>query len=133
MGQRAVRVDGPGRALPAYLHDAVDYVMADLTGSLSVDHVAAAAGVSKRKLHLASQSHFGLAVMAFVLERRLEQANQQLLDADVESMTVAAVAMNSGFGRLSRFSSAYRQCFGEDPSETLRRRQSGSGPSIGGH
>jgi len=133
MGLRAMRVDAPGEALPAYLHDAVDFIITNLSESLSVDDVAAVAGRSTRGLQWAFQRHFGSGVMAFVLQRRLEQANQQLLDPDADSTNVTAVAMNNGFRHLSRFSSAYRKCFGEYPSETLQRRQSGGGPSIGGH
>ncbi len=133
MGQPVVRVDSGGDASLAYVHEAVDFIMANLTESLSVDEIAAAAGVSKRTLHAAFQVNFGLSVMTFVIQRRLRQANQQLLDADVDSTTVTDIAMNSGFLHLGRFSSAYRKRFGEYPSETLQRRQSGAGTSIGGH
>ena len=133
MGQRVVRVVDPGKAMPGYLHDAVDFIMTNLTESLSVDDIAAAAGVSKRTLQAAFQVNFGLGVMTFVIQRRLKQANQQLLDADVDSTTVTDVAMNSGFLHLGRFSSTYRKSFGEYPSETLQRRQSDAGTSIGRH
>lgn len=122
MEQRAIRVGGPEEDLPAYLREAVDYILTNLAETLLLDDIAAAAGVSKRTLHLAFQVNFGLAVMAFVRQHRLELANRQLLSGDVGSTTVTRVAMNCGFQHLSRFSSTYRQCFGEYPSETLRRR-----------
>ena len=99
----------------------------------SKDVIAAVAGVSKRTLHLACQVNLGLGVMTFVFQHRLNQANQQLLDAEGDAASVTEVAMNSGFRHLSRFSSAYRKRFGEYPSETLQRRQSGGGTSISGH
>ncbi len=122
MEQQAIRIEGPGEVIPAYLRSAVDFILTNLAEPLLLDDIAAAAGVSKRTLHLGFQVHFGLAVMAFVRQHRLEQANQRLLAGDVGSTTVTRVAMNCGFQHLSRFSSTYRQCFGEYPSETLRRR-----------
>ncbi len=125
MEQRAMPVEGLGEALPTYMHDAVGFIVSNLTESLSVGDIAAAAGVSDRALQWAFQRHLGLSVMAFVLQGRLKKANQQLLDAHGDSMTVTAAALNSGFGHLSRFSSAYRKFFGEYPSETLGRRHNG--------
>ncbi len=132
MGRLALRVEGPGEALPAYLRSAVDFIMANLTEPLSVDDIAAAAGVSHRQLYVAFQVNFGLSVMAFVRQRRLELANRQLRAGDVEVATVTGVALNTGFQHLSRFASAYRQRFGEFPSETLRRRRGDGRPSFGG-
>ena len=128
-----MQVNSPGNALPAYLQDAVDFIVTNLAEPLTVDDIAAAVGVSNRTLQWQFQRHLGVAVMAFVNQRRLEKANRELLSADEESMSVTAAAMNSGFAHLGRFSSVYRKCFGEYPSETLRRRQSGGGRPIGRH
>ncbi|MDJ0943669.1 MAG: AraC family transcriptional regulator [Kiloniellales bacterium] len=117
-----MRADAPIEALPPHLRDAVRFIMANLAEPLSLDSVAAAAGVSKRTLSLSFQMNLGQAVMAFVRQRRLELANQKLLAADVKATTVTNIAMNSGFQHLGRFSSVYRQCFGEYPSESLRRQ-----------
>ncbi len=133
MGQRVVRVDSRREASPAFVHEAVDFIMANLAESLSVDDIAAAAGVSKRTLHAAFQVNLGLGVMTFVIQRRLKQVNKQLLDAEVDSTTVNDVAMTNGFQHLGRFSSAYRKRFGEYPSETLQRRKSGGGTSVSRH
>ncbi len=80
--------------------------------------------MSERTLHLAFQANFGVPVMAFVRHRRLELAQQQLLAADENSVSVTVVALSSGFQHLSRFSAAYRAYFNELPSETLKRRKS---------
>ncbi len=131
MGRLATSVDGSAEAVPAYLCDAVDFIASNLAEPLSVRHVAAALGVSERTLQWAFQRHFGLAIMTFVRQRRLEQANRKLLAADVDAMTVTTVAMDSGFQHLGRFSSAYRQCFGEYPSESLRRARGDGCRSLG--
>ena len=124
MGRLATSADAPAEALPPYLRDAVDFIASNLAEPLSVRYVAVALGVSERTLQWAFQRHFGLAIMTFVRQHRLEQAKRKLLAADVEAMSVTTVAMDSGFTHLGRFSSAYRQYFGEYPSETLRRQQS---------
>lgn len=59
--------------------------------------------------------------MAFLKERRLEQAQRALLGADSESTTVTEIATRLGFYHLGQFSKDYRQAFQELPSETLRR------------
>ena len=57
--------------------------------------------------------------MAFLRARRLERAHTQL--SATPQRSVAEVALECGFEHLGRFSGAYRQRFGESPSETLRR------------
>jgi AraC family transcriptional regulator, ethanolamine operon transcriptional activator len=49
---------------------------------------------------------------------------QALLAATHGSTTVSAVALDWGFWHFGEFSRAYKGCFGELPSDTLRRRPS---------
>jgi transcriptional regulator GlxA family with amidase domain len=53
---------------------------------------------------------------------------QALLAATVGSTTVSVEALNGGFWHFGEFSRAYRVCFGELPSETLRRAVSARRP-----
>ena len=108
-------------AQPAYLRRAVDFVMANLSQSLSINDIAVVAGVHARTLHKAFCQHFGESVMAFVQHQRLERVQRQLLEADPQSLSVTDAAVENGFAHLSRFAAAYRDRFGEYPSETLRR------------
>ena len=108
-------------APPAYLRRAIDFVMAHLSQPLSVNDIAAAAGVHARTLHKAFCQHFGESVMAFIQQQRLERVQQKLLEADPQSMSVTEAAVENGFVHLSRFAAAYRCRFGEYPSQTLRR------------
>ena len=81
---------------------------------------AIAAGVNARTLQGAFQRGHGTSVMALVRERRLERTQAQLQAADPDAASVTAIALDNGFAHLGRFSAAYRQRFGEYPSETLR-------------
>ena len=83
---------------------------------VSVADVAAGVGLSVRQLQEVVRTRFGLAPMQLLREIRLERA-RELLSSGV-APTVAAAAMDVGCTHLGRFAAAYRQRFGELPSET---------------
>jgi len=47
---------------------------------------------------------------------------QALLAATQGSTTVSIEALNWGFWHFGEFARAYKECFGELPSDTLRRK-----------
>jgi AraC-like DNA-binding protein len=60
---------------------------------------------------------------------RLREVRRALTERDAP-VTVTDVAVRFGFYELGRFAAAYRQAFGEVPSETLRAgRQRGTAGS----
>ncbi len=83
---------------------------------VSVADVAAGVGLSVRQLQEVVRVRFGLTPMQLLREIRLERA-RELLSSGV-APTVAAAAMDVGCAHLGRFAAAYRQRFGELPSET---------------
>jgi AraC-like DNA-binding protein len=54
----------------------------------------------------------------------LHRVRQALAAAKAESTTVSTEALNWGFWHFGEFSRAYKDCFGELPSDTLRRNSS---------
>jgi transcriptional regulator GlxA family with amidase domain len=83
---------------------------------------ARAVGISVRQLQYAFVERFGSTPAEMLRDIRLAQAHQLLPEIDPKAApTVAAVAHHCGFTRLSRFAIAYRDRFGESPSETVRR------------
>jgi transcriptional regulator GlxA family with amidase domain len=60
--------------------------------------------------------------VAYLTRLRLHRVRQDLLDASPGSTTVSAKALDWGFWHFGEFSRAYKDCFGELPSETLRRK-----------
>jgi transcriptional regulator GlxA family with amidase domain len=64
----------------------------------------------------------GIAPMAYLARLRLHRVRQALLTATNRPTTVSAAALDWGFWHFGEFSRAYKECFGELPSETLRRR-----------
>jgi transcriptional regulator GlxA family with amidase domain len=59
--------------------------------------------------------------MAYLRDLRLRRAREALLAADHDATTVRAVAAAVGMLHPSRFAAAYREAFGEAPSDTLTR------------
>ena len=78
------------------------------------------AGVSQRTLQYAFQELFGLSPMAYLTRLRLHRVRQALRTTRAPSTRVSAVALDWGFWHFGDFSRAYRECFGERPSDTLK-------------
>ena len=87
----------------------------------NVADLCEALGVSERTLQNAFQTVMGLPPIAFLRRLRLHRARQELREADPESTTVSSVALDWGFSHFGEFSQAYKDCFGELPSETLNK------------
>ena len=89
---------------------------------LYVTDLCRAAGVSERTLEYAFKEVLGLTPVTYLIRLRLHLVRQALLAATQGTTTVSTEALNWGFWHFGEFSRAYRDCFGELPSDTLRRR-----------
>uniref|UniRef100_UPI003F49336E AraC family transcriptional regulator n=1 Tax=Cupriavidus yeoncheonensis TaxID=1462994 RepID=UPI003F49336E len=94
------------------------YIRSRLFAPLSLVDLARAAGVTTRTLNVLCHRHRGVAPMTLVRNIRLDAAHQRLLSGAPTSVT--DVALEYGFGHLGRFSSYYRERFGELPKQTGR-------------
>jgi AraC-like DNA-binding protein len=101
---------------------AEDYALSHAGDPVYVSDLCRAAAVSERTLEYAFKEAMGLRPMAYLIRLRLHRVRQALLAANPGSTTVSAEALNWGFWHFGEFSRAYKQCFGELPSATLRRR-----------
>jgi AraC-like DNA-binding protein len=97
------------------------YALSHVGDLLHVSDLCRATGVSERTLEYAFKEIMGLTPVAYVIRLRLHQVRRALLAATQGSATVSAVALDWGFWHFGEFSRAYRECFGELPSDTLRR------------
>jgi len=82
--------------------------------------LAAYAGLTARALQQLFLKHFNTTPTAYVHYQRLAEARKELRDPG-NKKTVTRVASDLEFHHLGRFSTAYRNKFGESPSETSRR------------
>ncbi len=99
--------------------------------SLTGAAVAAQLGWSLRQIQARLQ-RIGTTPSMLIREERLELARLRLQHPGWDHRAVASIARSSGFSNASTFSNAYRERFGERPTETRERcrahRASGSPP-----
>ena len=112
---------GPGWVAPATVRRAAAFIQSHADQPVTVDQIAAAAGVSARALQYAFRRHYGTTPTGYLRRIRLELAEQDLRAAQPGSgLTVAAVAHRWGWTSPSQFTAASRRRFGVQPSRTLR-------------
>jgi AraC-like DNA-binding protein len=97
------------------------HVLAHVGERLYVTDMCKAAGVSERTLQYAFREILGMAPIAYLRRLRLHRVHEALRTATYGSTTVSTEALNWGFWHFGEFSRAYKVCFGELPSETLKR------------
>jgi AraC-like DNA-binding protein len=78
------------------------------------------ANVSERTVQKAFQDIMGMSPLTFLHRLRLHRAREELRKANSDTTTVTEVATNWGFWHFGEFSRAYKNCFGEVPSRTLK-------------
>jgi AraC-like DNA-binding protein len=100
---------------------AEDHALSRAGDPVNVTDLCRAAGVSERTLQYAFRTVTGLTPFNYLVRLRLHAVRRALLAATQASSTVSAEAAKWGFWHFGEFSRAYKACFGELPSETLRR------------
>lgn len=94
------------------------FMLDNIATPITVNDVAAAAGMSARGLQSAFQRVHQTTPLGYLRAVRLLMARQQLESGAATS--VSDVARAVGIVHLGRFAAAYREAFGELPGETLR-------------
>ncbi len=88
--------------------------------TLTVSELAQRNSMTERTLRRVFKSCYGLSPLEYLRILRLNQVRAALGANCPDKTTVTQVAFDFGFWDLGRFAGAYRQLFGELPSETLR-------------
>jgi len=123
-GFEPARADQVHQSQTLVVKRAEDYALSHVDERVYVTDLCRAAAVSERALEYAFKEVMGLTPMAYLTRLRLHRVRQALLAATHASTTVSAVALDWGFWHFGEFSRAYKDCFGELPSDTLRRKPS---------
>lgn len=97
------------------------YALAHKDERLYVKDLCQAAGVSERTLEYAFRAVMGMGPTAYLTRIRLHKVHAALLHASSTQTTVSQEALNWGFWHFGEFAKAYKDCFQELPSDTLRR------------
>jgi AraC-like DNA-binding protein len=121
------RSDRTRQAQSLIVKIAEDYALSQIGdhlcgGHLYVSDLCRVAAVSERTLEYAFKEIMGLTPVAYLVRLRLHRVRQALLAGTQGTTTVSAEALNWGFWHFGEFSRAYKDCFGELPSDTLRRK-----------
>ena len=115
------RRDRTRRAYSEIIKAAEAHALAHVEERLYVTDMCKAAFVSERTLQYAFREILGMTPMAYLMRLRLHRVRQALRAATYGSTTVSAEALKWGFWHFGEFSHAYKACFGDLPSETLKR------------
>lgn len=104
-----------------HVQRACELVEANIADGLTVAGLARAAGVSVRSLQMGFRQALGVSPLEYIRSRRLERLHASLLAAGTAA-TVTEIMLDYGVQNFGRFAQYYRQRFGCNPSDTLRRR-----------
>jgi AraC-like DNA-binding protein len=121
------RSDRTRQAQSLIVKTAEDYALSQTGANIYVTDLCKAAGVSERTLEYAFKAVMGLAPIAYLTRLRLHRVRQALLAAPAGSTTVSAEALRWGFWHFGEFARAYKECFGEPPSDTLHGQTGSTG------
>lgn len=122
------RSEATRQARSAVVKTAEDHALSRIGEPLYVSDLCEAASVSERALEYAFGEVMGLAPVTYLTRLRLHRVRQALLAGNQGTTTVSAEALNWGFWHFGEFSRAYKECFGELPSDTLRRKTGAPSP-----
>ena len=125
LGQRhshseAATRDSPVR-LGAAIKRAVELIEERPCDPWTTVRLASESHLSVRALQEGFRRDLGTPPMTYLRQIRLRRARAALQAADRDATTVRAIAVRLGLVHMSRFAAAYREAFGETPSDTLNR------------
>lgn len=109
---------------------AENYALARPDNRFYVKDLCIATGMRERTLEYVFQHVMGISPVAYLTRLRLHRVRRALRMATRGSTTVSKQALSWGFSHFGDFARAYKDCFGELPSETLRRKPPETGSSM---
>jgi AraC-like DNA-binding protein len=104
----------PSRDKKQIYLDIIDYIQTNLSGDLSIEHIATEFGYNPRYLsHLFTQL-CGIPLKQFILNQKVDAANFMLSD---NNTSITDIALKLGFSDVHNFSRTYKKLTGMTPSE----------------
>lgn len=113
-------------AAPRHVKRAIEFMMANISSQMGIGEIARNAGTSTRSLQVAFQKFKGCSPLEYLRKARLEEVRREISEAS-DGNTITAIARKWGFTHMGRFSSIYKEAFGELPTETLQEAKSARG------
>ena len=90
------------------------YIQENYNGEISLAEAASRLYVSESHLSRAFKQETGINFMQYVMKMRLKHAVEELKQTD---LSILQIANDSGFSSLAMFNKAFKEHFGETPSE----------------
>jgi len=84
--------------------------------NLSLEEISAGAGISKYHFIRLFKNVFGISPYQYQIRRRLENAKIELLNG----VSILDTAFAHGYADLATFSKAFKQAFGQAPSQFIK-------------
>jgi AraC family ethanolamine operon transcriptional activator len=107
------------------LRSAEDFIRENSHVEMTLGELCRSVGVNSRTLQHWFQREFGCGPMQYLRKIRIEHVRSNLLRPRIGT-SVTSEAARWGFLHFGRFSAEYESCFGELPSQTLRRSKQSS-------
>lgn len=92
--------------------DAADYIRAHLGEPLMVGEIARHAGFSERQLQRNFHRVFGRTIQQYIIDNRIHAAIADLIHS---GLTIAEIALKSGFNDQSAFTNRFKKVTGQTP------------------
>lgn len=108
-----------GARKPAWLERSVEHIRAEYRNALTVNELAAQAGVHRSHFVRTFHSHMGCTVAEFIRRLRIDWAAAELSRADGPS--IATLSLLGGFSDQAHFTHTFKRITGRTPAEFRAR------------
>jgi transcriptional regulator GlxA family with amidase domain len=102
-----------GGLSPARTHRICEYIHSNLGQNISLEALAEMAGLSTHHFARAFKQTVGMPPHCYVLQRRIEHAQQMLRNTD---LPMSEIALSAGFSDQSHLARHFRRLIGMSPS-----------------
>ncbi len=106
--------------LPHYILQTERYIQERYHQEITLEQLVEHANVSERTLLEGFKRYREVSPMKLLKLMRLDYVHLALKEADPARSNVTDLALASGFSQLGKFSTEYKERFGESPSQTLK-------------
>ena len=117
LGKEQSRVGSRGILSPGKLNMAIEYMGAHLSENVRLSELAQLTNLSQSQFGRAFKAAMGVAPHRWQLNARIARAQQLMLDGDI---SLAEVALATGFSAQSHFTRIFRQMIGCSPGSWKR-------------